>query len=109
MNCTIIFSTPPTSHRSMTERNQLNIEHDKKTRTHAYSSIQQQQNQLHLMEATYSRLQNRIKQWMGSFPFGLDEPRPLLLAPSPNIKLPHILQALKYSLQRQIKWGINTG
>ena len=36
---------------------------------------------------------------MGSFPFSLDEPRPLLLAPSPNIKSPYILHALKCALK----------
>jgi hypothetical protein len=107
MNCTNLF-IPHTAHRSMKERNQLNKEHEKKTRTRAYSSIQQQQNQLHIMGSTYSRLQNRIKQSMGSIPFGLDEPRPLLLASSPNIKSPYILRALKYTLRRQIKWAINT-
>ena len=33
------FFTLHTSHRPTKERNQLNIERDKKTRTHAYSSI----------------------------------------------------------------------
>jgi len=60
----------------------LDVEHVKKTHTliKVYAK-----NQLHIMQSTYSWLQGQ------------------------NNKLSYISHELKYSLQKQVKFGINTG